>query len=183
MLSENRIRKLARLGHFNQLIEDIVANGRPASLAVRLRLGDPNGRAGTGLGLAIQRLTEITFAVTDTTKWAVHHLVQLQERDGSFGSIAATAVALRALFAARKQCGSAALQADIDAAIGPALDRLMHWQDTGGTIGDLIDSSICHWQLSDCAPFREAIHWHDFVSALDGLPMSPATAALCELAA
>ncbi len=183
MLSENRIQKMAQLGHFHQLIEDVIANGRPISLAVRLKLGDPDAQVVTGLGLAIQRLTEITFAVNETTQWILQKLLARQNNDGSFGSIAATAIALRALFAVRKQCGSTNLRPELDAAIGPALNRLLNWQDEQGTIGDSLDSSICRWQLSDCIPFRKSIRWHDFVNAVDELQVTPATAALRELAA
>jgi len=183
MLSENRLRKLAETRHYTQIVDEVLSNGRPITLAFRLRLSDPETLRPAALALALRRLTEISFAVTDTTRYLAEQLLSCCRPSGSFGSIAATALALRALFNVRSQCGLGDLRAEIDAAIGPALDRISQWQDESGMIGDSIDSAICRWQLSDCEPFRSAIRWHDFVLAVEEMPVSRETAALLESAA
>lgn len=183
MLSEHRLRKLAITSHHAQMIDEVLSNGRPITLAIRIRIGDPETVRPAALALALRRMTEISFAVTNTTRYLTRQLLSCCQPSGSFGSIAATAIAIRAFFNLRSQCGLGTLKSEIDAAIGPALDRISQWQDESGMIGDPIDSSICRWQLSHCEPFRSAIRWHDFVLAVEEMPVSRETAALLESAA
>jgi len=184
MLSEFRIRRLVSSGHFSQLIDELAHNGRPLGLPVRIRLGDPAIVRPAALGLAIRRMTEITFAVVPTTRQLVEKLLGEQDpQTGGFGSIAASAVALRALFETRDQCGAGDLVPTLDRAIGPALQFLALAQDESGMLGDAIDSMIARWQLSACEPARQAIRWQDLVESSDAMPISSETASLLEAAA
>ena len=86
MLSEFRIGKLVESGHYGHLLDDLVHNGRPVSLSVRVRLGDPAVVVPATLGLAIQRMTEITFATSGTTRRLGKKRCRMPRATASFAS-------------------------------------------------------------------------------------------------
>ncbi|MFG0329169.1 MAG: hypothetical protein ACF8PN_04650 [Phycisphaerales bacterium] len=162
MVGLNRIERLVSAAHFHQLLDDIVANGRPVGMPVKVRLSDPSGQPAASIGLGLQRAAELTWRLSPAVENLVDRLLESRNassssaasdpagdpNDGGFGTVAATAVAVRALFAVRDLPGAARIQGRLDAAIDAALWWLALRQEvSSGRIGDDIDSVIVLWQL------------------------------------
>ena len=172
MVTLNRIVKLAEVEQYTRLIEAVALNGRPMSLPVRMRLGQQPGLAAAATGLALRRAIELQYRVNDSIRGLYRRLRGYRCDDGGFGSIAATAVALRAFLELWSLPGGDDLHAELRGLVGDALWHLASLQDDEGRIGDEIDSGICLWQLEDCREFREAVRYQDLREA----SASPATA-------
>lgn len=104
MLSPFRVARLIQSEEFDRLLNEVLMNGRPVSLAVRLRLSDPRSLAPCAMGMALRRLTELTWKPEPPAFELAHRLIGLQGADGSFGSLAGTACAVGALLALKSQC-------------------------------------------------------------------------------
>ncbi|MFM9959436.1 MAG: hypothetical protein ACKVZJ_15375 [Phycisphaerales bacterium] len=99
MLSPFRVARLVAGEEFDRLLNEVLMNGRPVSLGVRLRLSTPESLPGCALGLALRRLTELTWRAEPPALELADRLLALQRDDGSFGSVAASACAVAGLAA------------------------------------------------------------------------------------
>lgn len=99
MISLPRMVKQADEGQFERMLDDVLRNGRPLSLAVRMKLQAPGSLAPAALALALQRVTELTYRPSDTAVGLLRMLLDRQAPDGSFGAVASTAAALAATHA------------------------------------------------------------------------------------
>lgn len=158
MMTVARIVRLAEQRENDRLLADLLRNGRPVPLAVRMRLSSVGGVEAAALGLALQRIVELTFIPDPHAFDIARTLADLQDEDGSFGTLASTATAVGGLGALMAQIdamrwrrdGRDALTDHVRSAITQALGRAMKWlesQCVGGLAGDPIDSAIVVWQL------------------------------------
>lgn len=192
MLSVNRIQRSLAVGAHERLLEEILANGRRVALPLRMRLAEPASLRTVVLGLSLQRVVELTFGEEPLATILVRDLLASQNWDGSFGSVAATAVALRALTMARRHVAEdEALAQRVEEAIEHGVRALAARQDEAdglaergaeapvsarrdsaataaglGLIGDEIDSSVCVWQLAPCEALREALGLDELMEAV-----------------
>ncbi|HBS29326.1 MAG TPA: hypothetical protein DEB06_07715 [Phycisphaerales bacterium] len=178
MINMPRLVRLACDGHFDAMLGEVVRNGRPLPLSVRLRLSQPDSLAPAALGLALQRVLELTYRPTDTSVSLLRELLARALPDGSFGSVSATAIALAALLGFEHQVNSLpgartgdgsryidpALRATLQRAIADALGRLgAQWalgERTDGhaaLLGDDIDTAVVLWQLAFCPAFGRVV--------------------------
>lgn len=63
MMNISKIERLIDAGQWLDLIEALVANGRPMPLSLRLRLGEPDSVVMSALGLSLQRIVELTYTL------------------------------------------------------------------------------------------------------------------------
>lgn len=155
MLTTNRIDRLVSGGDYDRLLSDVLHNGRATPLAIRLRLSEAATLPAAALGLALQRLIELTFVLGEESELLVAALLDRQADDGSFGSTAATAVAVAGLQAFLDQSqpmrwyldsrrpGLTSLIGRVESAIPAALITL----DSVAEEGDAVDVTILAWQL------------------------------------
>ena len=155
MLTTNRIDRLVSSGDFDRLLNDVLSNGRTPPLAVKLRLSDPATLPAAAMGLALQRLVELTFVPGEESELLVAALLERQSDDGSFGSTAATAVAVAGLQAFLDQSKPMRWYLDsrrptleslvrrVESAIPAALITL----DSVAEEGDSTDVMILAWQF------------------------------------
>ncbi len=178
MINLPRIQALAERREFERLLEQVLRNGRPLPVQVRLRLSEPGAVATAGLSLALQRALELTYRPTGTTVFLLSALLEEEHSEGGFGHdecgrphTAATATALAAMLLFVRQLDAlpnsrgtpgaythdAALDARLRSAIDPAIHALYLAQQrpmcgarfqTPGSIGDEVDSAIVLWQLA-----------------------------------
>lgn len=155
MLTTNRIDRLVSGGDYDRLMADVLNNGRTIPLAVKLRLSEESTLPAAALGLALQRLVELTFVPGEESELLVAALLDRQTDDGSFGSTAATAVAVAGLQAffdqskpmrwyldARRPALQSLLRR-VESAIPAALITL----DSVAEEADAADVTILAWQL------------------------------------
>lgn len=178
MISLPRVSRLADESAFDTLLDDIIRNGRPLPLSVRMRLSEPDTLPSAAMGLALQRVLELTYRPTPVSTTLLRGLLMCTREDGSFGSISATAVALAALSAFIAQLealpggcrgGSGRyIDADLEAALRNSAARATahlgeRWRAAqrvrGGRalLGDEIDTAIALWQLALCPAFGRAV--------------------------
>jgi len=169
------------------LLDAVVTNGRRVGLAARLRLSDPAGLAGASVGLALQRVLELSYAATPLTRRLAEVLLACQQRDGGFGTVAATASAARALLELSRHPAGAAERECIEGAARWAIWNLFLQQSAGGErdglIGDGIDSAICLWQLGREPAFAGVVRIDALQDAAEGWPEAEAVGELLALAA
>lgn len=106
MISFPRIVRHAARCDYEHLFEDVLRNGPPLPLALRMRLGSGADSAPAALGLALKRIIEVTHRPTEASRELLDRLLDQQNTDGSFGGIAATGVALGALLSVLEQIDS-----------------------------------------------------------------------------
>ncbi len=63
MINIRKIERLIDAGQWIDLIDALVANGRPMPLSLRLRLGEPDSVVMSALGLSLQRIVELTYTL------------------------------------------------------------------------------------------------------------------------
>lgn len=184
------VRQAAASEH-GRMLEEVIRNGRPLPLRVRLRLEDPETLPAAALGLALQRVMELTYRPTDTSIALLDGLLECARPDGSFGSISATAVALAALHAALDQLDALPVAfrrmreedprdplVRARSAAASALHFLTQAQCrsdpsdpnetlSDGLIGDELDSTITLWQLGFDARFAGAIRYESLLVAVE----------------
>lgn len=94
MLSPFRVARLVAAGEYDRLLNELLMNARPLSLAARLRLSEAGTLPPAALGLTLKRLTELSWRPEPPVEHVGTQLAALQQPDGSFGGVAATACAL-----------------------------------------------------------------------------------------
>jgi hypothetical protein len=163
MLTSNRIDRLVATGDFDRLLAHVLGNGRATPLAVRLRLSEASTLPAAALGLALQRLVELTFVPGEETELLVASLLDRQADDGSFGSTAATAVAVAGLQSFLDQLRPMRWYLDsrrprleslirrVETAIPAALITL----DSVAEEGDAEDVMIVAWQFGAMASLHQ----------------------------
>jgi hypothetical protein len=109
MLSPNRVRMLAQHGLWSRLVDEVLRNGRPVPVSIRLRLAEEGAEAATALGLSLARLCELARPGESAIGEVVERLIAMQLEDGSFGSEVATACALAGLLGACEVAGFGAM--------------------------------------------------------------------------
>lgn len=207
MLNLPRIARLAEAAEFERLLEEVLRNGRPVSLRVRIRLCEFEGLPAAALGLALQRIVQLTYRPTPLSILLAQLLLAQRNSSGSFGSVSATAVALAALLAMSDQAASLpggksnadparaplrpAMSAEIQEAIAGALHFLHQAQEdstpvrpgeSASLIGDELDSAIVLWQLGLDPRFARAVRFAELLGTLEdqGLRHDRATRPLLE---
>lgn len=169
MISLNRIQRLVAAELYAPLLEEVIANGRPVSLPARMRLSEPRGLPAAAIGLGLQRAIELTYGGAPVVRALLERLLKLQRDDGSFGSTAATAVAIESALRARAGWWLSEMAPKLDAVVGSGLAALAARQQDNGLIGDDIDASILLWQLGDESAFQAAVRFDDLVLAADSI--------------
>jgi hypothetical protein len=106
MISLPRIARLAEAREFDRLLDEVVRNGRPLPLAIRLRLSDPEALPAAAVGFALQRVVQLTYKPTPLSAMLARMLVEMQHEDGSFGPAGSTAIAVAALLSLADQVRS-----------------------------------------------------------------------------
>lgn len=155
MLTTNRIDRMVSGGDFDRLLNDILSNGRGTPIAVKLRLSEAETLPAAAMGLALQRLVELTFVPGEESHLLVAALLDKQADDGSFGSTAATAVAVAGLQAFLDQTRPMRWYLD---SRRPALESLIRRVETAipaalitldsvAEEGDATDVMILAWQF------------------------------------
>lgn len=171
MLSKKRIEQGILAGDWQRLLDDVLANGRQVDLPIRMRLSQADTLPIASVALALRRLNELEFALSPTAAAVVQGLVAGQEADGSFGTVAATAMVVRALIATLEQPGCETLEPRVSEAIELAVRFLaLHQGDNGLWFDSEIDSAITAWQLADSQAFTNAVRMEDLIEALDDSP-------------
>ncbi len=162
MLTMRRLERASSAGRFDQLLSDVLANGRSLPLAARLRLSESDGLPAAALGMAIRRLCEIARRPTPAVVQMADALLDRQHENGGFGAIAATAAAVGGLLTLQSHDGAwpGAIGPELACRIELAIDRAMHHlfaaqsrgsgvEETPGLLGDAMDSALVLWQLAD----------------------------------
>lgn len=195
MISLPRIARFADAQDFDRLLDEITRNGRPISLPVRLRLSEPAGIASAALGLALQRCIELTYRPMPISTGLASRLLDEMREDGSFGTVAGTAIAVAGLLAFRDQAWANArlrraaggqddctlermetMLHQIDLGIAAAWHWLRQRQEQSaalrfdgpsGLIGDELDSAIVLWQLGLEPRFARAVRFADLLDAVE----------------
>lgn len=199
MISLPKLVRMASEGEHARMLDEVVRNGRPLPLAIRLRLEEGQTLPAAALGLALTRVTELTYRPSDVACTLAAMLIDCRRDDGSFGSVAATAIAAAALLAVADQIdalpgGRASgvyidieLERRIRHAAESALYALAQAQRTDeaagdGLIGDEIDSAIALWRLGFDTRFASAVRYEALLGAVEdrGLRHERATAPLIE---
>ncbi len=169
MITLSRIERTALAHGWHRLLDDVLSNGRPVDLPIRLRLMEQRTLHAVSAAFALQRVCELSYAVCPLAEALCDDLLHAQSDDGSFGSVAATAVALRALLDLQRMPGSGAIAAQIEFAAGHALASLAQSQDDDGLLGGCeIDSAIALWQLAGRDEFQRAVRFEELEEALAG---------------
>lgn len=106
MISLPRLARLAESREFDRLLDEVIRNGRPLPLAIRLRLCDPEALPAAAVGLALQRVVQLTYKPTPLSAMLARMLVEMQHEDGSFGTAGSTAIAVAGLLALADQVRS-----------------------------------------------------------------------------
>jgi hypothetical protein len=142
-----------------------------------MRLSDPDTLPVAALGLALCRMNELEFAMSPLAGSIAALLMAGQEPDGSFGSVASTAIVVRALVDTLEQPGSEAIAHRVYEAVELAV-RFLAWNqgDNGLLFDSEIDSAIAAWQLADCRLFTGAVRIEDLLLALESSPWTCVTA-------
>lgn len=167
MITLSRIERTALAHGWHRLLDDVLSNGRPVDLPIRLRLTQSETLHATSAAFALQRVCELSYAVCPLAMALCDDLLHAQGDDGSFGSIAATAVVTRALLDLRHMPGSEADADRIDFAIHHALHSLALNQDEDGLLGGCeIDSAIALWQLGSRGEFTAAVRLDELEQAM-----------------
>jgi hypothetical protein len=199
MISLPKLVRMASEGEHARMLDEVVRNGRPLALPIRLRLEEAHTLPVAALGLSLTRVTELTYRPSDVACTLATLLLDRREPDGSFGSIAATAIAAAALLAVADQVDALpggrasgvyidpALESRIRAGAESALHALAQAQQSDeesgeGLIGDEIDSAITLWRLGFDTRFARAVCYDALLRAVEdrGLRHSRATASLIE---
>lgn len=200
MISLPKLVRMASEGEYERMLDEVVRNGRPLPLAVRLRLEQSETLPAAALGLALTRITELTYRPSDVACTLAALLIERRAPDGAFGSVASTAIAAAALLAVSDQldalpAGRGAgvyidprLEAAVRDSAQSALHALAQAQSddaedaNDGLIGDDIDSAITLWRLGFDTRFASAVRYEALLGAVEdrGLRHARATAALIE---
>ena len=122
-MTAQRLVGLAERLEWGALLDAVIRNGRPVSLAVKLRLGDESGVSGSALGLSLCRAVELTYLPGLESGALAMLTIANQLEDGSFGSIAGTACAAAGLRAYEEQLRSGKGDVSEIARVAEASDR------------------------------------------------------------
>lgn len=164
MITPRRIQKLARSGDDDALLDAVLANGRPLPIEARLRLAEPDSIGAAAVALGLQRAVELAAGASPECLDLLDRLLVMQRAAGDFGSVSATAAAVRAIDMLL-QCPG--LPEDSAAAGAEALDRAVHAMHCAITLPliggaptemDDLDRAIALWQLADLAKWRRQLH-------------------------
>jgi len=167
MITLSRIERTALAHGWHRLLDDVLSNGRPVDLPIRLRLAQSETLHVISAAFALQRVCELSYALCPLAMALCDDLLHAQGDDGSFGSVAATAVVTRALLDLQHIPGSDAIVDRIDFAVQHALHYLTLSQDEDGLLGGCeIDSAIALWQLSGRREFAAAVQLEELEQAL-----------------
>lgn len=169
MITLSRIERTALAHGWHRLLDDVLSNGRPVDLPIRMRLTQSETLHVISAGFALQRVCELSYALCPLAMALCDDLLHAQGDDGSFGSVAATAVVTRALLDLRHMPGSETVADRIDFAIEHALHCLALSQDEDGLLGGCeIDSAIALWQLGGRSEFAAAVQLDELEQAMGG---------------
>lgn len=169
MITLSRIERTALARGWHRLLDEVLSNGRPVDLPIRLRLSGEESVHLVSAALALQRVCELSYALSPLARALADDLLHAQADDGSFGSVASTAVAVRALLDLRAMPGAEELAMRLDFAIQYALRVLAESQDDHGLLASSeIDSAVALWQLGGRAEFAAAVRLDDLREALCG---------------
>lgn len=169
MITLTRIERTALAQGWHRLLDDVLSNGRPVDLPIRLRLSEGETLHHVSAAFALQRVCELSYALCPLARALCDDLLHAQGDDGSLGSVAATAVAARALLDLRAMPGAEEIADRLDFAIDHALRFLALSQDDDGLLGGSeIDSAIALWQLGGRAEFAAAVRLDELHEALSG---------------
>lgn len=200
MINLPKLVRMASEGEHERMLDEVIRNGRPLPLNVRLRLQDRETLPAAALGLALSRVTELTYRPSDIACTLVVLLLERRHEDGSFGSVAATSIALAALHAMTDQIDALSggavtgryidpsLERSVRSAASTALHALVQAQNGAndesgdGMLGDEIDSAIALWRLGLDTRFARAVRYEALLAAVEdrGLRHSRATSSLLE---
>jgi hypothetical protein len=107
MMNASRIDRLVRGDRLEQLLEEVLSNGRRLPLAARAVLHEPRALELASIGLALQRLVELTYtpqagavALAERLATGLHAAAAIDaaaERDSSSGLVAGGALVARAI--------------------------------------------------------------------------------------
>ncbi len=169
MITLSRIERTALAQGWHRLLDDVLSNGRPVDLPIRLRLTQSETLHVISAAFALQRVCELSYALCPLAQALCDDLLHAQGDDGSFGSVAATAVVSRALLDLRHMPGSEAVADRIAFAIDHAMHCLASSQDESGLLGGCeIDSAIALWQLRGRREFAAAVRLEELEQAMGG---------------
>lgn len=167
MITLTRIERTALAQGWHRLLDDVLSNGRPVDLPIRLRLSEGESLHHVSAAFALQRVCELSYALCPLARALADDLLSAQEDDGSFGSVAATSVVVRALLDLREMPGAADLAERLDFAVEHALRSLAQRQDEHGLLdGSEIDSAIAMWQLGGRLEFVAAVRFEELAGAV-----------------
>jgi hypothetical protein len=181
MISQHQIVRLIEAREYRQLTDRILANGRCRSPLARRTLMQPDAAQVAAIGLAIQRVCEMSYRPDASAAGLVHRLLDLQREDGMFkmatgadepATIAATAVAIRALVTHESLCDGLGLSTGvrINSAICRGLDTLAAAAQhclAHNRIASPAAWAIVLWQLGDIAEFRNRVSMDALLDLLD----------------
>ncbi len=188
MISLPRITRLAAAQRFDVLLDEVLANGRPLPLALRLRLAsDPETLPAIALALGLQRFLELTLGPTPQATALARALLDRRRPGGSgFGDAAANAAALAALLALREHgSGGFGSPDDLEVAIDEAREALrttLHRSPSTLTgrplLSDELDTCVVLWQLAGHADAADDLDLAALLTTLEdlGLRHDPALA-------
>jgi hypothetical protein len=171
MLTVSRISRLAALGRFDHLLDELIRNGRPLPVAARARLAEGRSAALTAVSLGAQRALELAYAPDSTLTGLLQQLVDLTavtlrdaealpaaNRPGPV-ALATAARALCDLLDTGEARGWALVRGELGdrardtlAGVAYALfvtqaGRAARVPREAGLVGDGLDSALVLWQL------------------------------------
>lgn len=165
MITRNRMLRLWHQRRHAALADRILENGRLPDARTRAYLLATEPIEVVALGLALQRLCELLHGVDGELRDLVDELLLHQAPDGSFGSLAATAVAVRALLDV--------LDGVVDAdpgwltSAGAGLSFLTRHQRADGLFDEgLLANEIVAWQLGASDAFASGHGYERFRASL-----------------
>jgi hypothetical protein len=130
MLSVHLIERRFSARRFDALLEAVVANGLMLPVPLRIRLSEHEVCA---VALALRRATELAYGPSSTGAAMARFILERQQDDGSWhGDPLATAVALAALAAVRRQAFVPAEVRKLNLAIERAAAALTAMQEADG---------------------------------------------------
>lgn len=160
MISLSKIERWTFAERFSELLEAVLANGRPLPLSVRLRLSHPSSSRLASAGLALQRAIELSYFPVPASVQLARVVAEALAEDDPEVSPAARAVAAAGLVDLVQQFGSCGktLAPDLEGLIEHGLGVFgrrafeAHAAASGtardGLVGDELDTAVLLWQLA-----------------------------------
>jgi hypothetical protein len=167
MLTRNQMLRLWRQRRYAALSDRILQNGRLPEPGKRAFLLSTRPIEVVALGLTLQRLTELLRGADTELPGMVDELLAHQQPHGGFGSLVATAIAVRALLDVLE--GASRDEPAWRAATKAGLSWLAAHQRADGLFDDdLVVNEVVAWQLGASEAFIEGQGFEEFRAALPG---------------